>query len=86
MPVGLAANGLPAGVWLYAGFLQEPKLLAISYAIEQLLQPRSLPEFRGSVPPEPPDAGICDDPKKPRPRVHTMAGERRRMRMHPGSW
>lgn len=59
VPVGLTADGKPAGAWLYAGFLQEPKLISIAYAIEQLLQPRSQPQFAGSVPADPPDAGLC---------------------------
>lgn len=59
VPVGLTADGKPAGAWLYAGFLQEPKLIAIAYAMEQLLQPRSPAQFTGSKPPDPPDAGLC---------------------------
>jgi hypothetical protein len=60
VPVGLAADGKPARVWLYAGFMQAPQLLRISYPIEQLLQPHAPPPFLGSIPPEPPDAGICE--------------------------
>ena len=82
VPVGLAANGLPAGAWLYAGFLQEPKLIAIAYAMEQLLQPRSQPEFAGTEPPEPPNAGICEDQQVPQRRVQSMPRERRSMLMH----
>ncbi len=60
VPVGFAADGKPAGVWMYAGSMQEPQLLRIGYAIEQLLHPRSQqPRYLGAVPPEPPDAGIC---------------------------
>ncbi len=59
VPVGVAADGRPACVWLSAGFLDEPKLLAMSYDLEQELGPRALPQFLGSVPPEPPDAGFC---------------------------
>ena len=59
VPVGISSEGRPAGVWLSGGFLSEPKLIAIAYAIEQLLDARRQPRFRGSVPPEPPDAGIC---------------------------
>jgi amidase len=62
VPVGFDKDGKPAGVHLYAGFLQEPQLLAIAYAIEQLLQPRSTPRFRGEPPPPPPNAGICRAP------------------------
>jgi hypothetical protein len=47
------------GIWLSGGFLSEPTLIAIAYAIEQLLDARSRPRFLGHVPPEPPDAGLC---------------------------
>jgi len=60
VPVGVSPEGIPAGVWLYAGFLQEPELLHVGYAIEQLLSPREQPEFLGAVPADPPDAGLCD--------------------------
>jgi len=59
VPVGLTPKGKPAGLWMYAGFLQEPQLLAMAYDLEQEIQPRSRPQFRGVVPDEPPDAGIC---------------------------
>ncbi|MDQ2674132.1 MAG: amidase family protein [Chloroflexota bacterium] len=60
VPVGVSPEGIPAGVWLYAGFLQEPQLLHVGYAIEQLMSPREQPEFLGAVPADPPDAGLCD--------------------------
>jgi hypothetical protein len=44
---------------MYSGFLKEPKLLALAYDLEQAIKPRVQPGFLGSVPPEPPDAGIC---------------------------
>jgi hypothetical protein len=51
---------------MYSGFLQEPKLLAFAYALEQAIHPRTQPQFLGAVPPEPADAGICSAlPKKP---------------------
>ena len=59
VPVGLTPKGKPAGLWMYAGFLQEPQLLAMAYDLEQEIQPRSQPRFRGAVPDEPPDAGLC---------------------------
>lgn len=59
VPVGLTDGGVPAGIWMYAGFLQESKLLAFAYDLEQELQARKAPTFQGRVPPEPPDAGIC---------------------------
>jgi amidase len=84
VPVGLTADGKPAGVWLYAGFLQESNLIAIAYAIEQLLQARSKPQFRGNVPPEPPDAGICAAPMVATAGVQTAARGRRTTAMHRG--
>jgi amidase len=59
VPVGISAEGRPAGVWLSGGFLSEPTLIALAYAIEQLIDARVPPEFAGTPPPPPPDAGIC---------------------------
>lgn len=59
MPVGLTEAGKPAGLWMYAGFLQEPRLLALAYDLEQEIRPRRQPQFLGTEPPEPPNAGIC---------------------------
>jgi amidase len=59
LPIGLTPEGKPAGLWMYSGFLQEPKLIALAYDLEQAIKPRTQPQFLGSVPPEPPDAGIC---------------------------
>jgi amidase len=69
LPVGLTPDGKPAGLWMYGGFLQEPKLLALAYNLEQEIRPRRQPQYLGSVPPEPPDAGICA-PLPPRPKSH----------------
>jgi hypothetical protein len=44
---------------MYSGFLKEPTLLAFAYDLEQAIKPRTQPQFLGSVPPEPHDAGIC---------------------------
>ena len=59
IPVDVRPDGKPAGVWMYSGFLQESKLLALAYDLEQALGPRRTPKFLGAVPPNPPDAGIC---------------------------
>ncbi len=59
IPVGLTAGGKPAGLWMYASFLQEPRLIAYAYDLEQEIRPRTLPQFLGTEPPEPADAGIC---------------------------
>jgi amidase len=60
VPTGISSAGRPGGLWMYAGFLAEPKLLAFAYDLEQELQPRPAPQLLGTVPPEPRDAGICD--------------------------
>jgi hypothetical protein len=46
-------------------FLREPSLLGFAYDLEQELKPRRMPKFLSSVPPLPPDAGICDMLPKP---------------------
>ena len=57
---------------MYSGFLQEPKLLSFAYDLEQAIRPRREPGYLGSVPPEPPDAGICAAlPSKP----HAFTGK-----------
>lgn len=72
IPVGLTPEGKPAGLWMYAGFHEEAKLISFAYDLEQEVQPRSAPHFLGAVPPEPPDAGICAAlPKKP----HVFSGK-----------
>lgn len=60
LPLGLSSLGRPSGIWMYAGFLQESKLISFAYDLEQYLPPRIVPQYIGQVPPEPPDAGICD--------------------------
>jgi amidase len=59
VPTGVTADGRPGGVWMYSGFLQEPNLLAFAYDLEQEIGGRPKPKFLGSLPPLPPDAGIC---------------------------
>jgi amidase len=84
VPVGVSPEGIPAGVWLYAGFLQEPQLLHVGYAIEQLLSPREQPEFLGAVPADPPDAGLCDLATSSARAARARAA-RRRGPMHPAT-
>jgi amidase len=60
VPVGLTPDGKPAGIWMYSTFLDEPTLFGFAYDLEQELKPRRTPQFLSSVPPLPPDAGICD--------------------------
>ncbi len=41
LPVGITPAGKPAGMLMYAGFLEEPTLMAFAYDLEQALQPRT---------------------------------------------
>jgi amidase len=59
LPVGFSSSGIPVGMSFYAGSLSEPKLLALAYDLEQELRARHPPELLGSVPADPPDAGLC---------------------------
>ncbi len=59
LPIGLRPDGKPAGLWMYAGFLQEPKLIALAYDLEQEMRVRRMPTYSGTVPSEPRDAGFC---------------------------
>jgi hypothetical protein len=47
---------------MYSGYLAEPTLLAYAFDIEQAIHPRTQPEFRGTIPAEPPNAHLCDQP------------------------
>jgi amidase len=59
VPFALTSEGRPAGVWMWSGFLQEPRLLSLAYALEQVRPaPRATPKF-GGTPIVSPDAGIC---------------------------
>ena len=59
LPAGYLDDGSPVGFCFVGTAWQEGKLLGFSYDLEQELQARIPPTFLGSVPPEPPDAGIC---------------------------
>jgi amidase len=69
VPTGLTEDGRPGGVWLSAGFLSEPTLLGFAFDLEAAVGPRPRPSFAGSLPPEPPDAGICATPPDLRRRA-----------------
>ncbi len=59
LPLEVLPDGRPAGLFIYSGFLKEPKLIALAYDLEQALGPRTTPKFLGNTPLDPPDAGIC---------------------------
>lgn len=69
VPTGVTDDGRPGGVWLYAGSLAEPTLLAFAFDLEQELGPRPRPGFGGTLPALPPDAGLCATPIASRPRA-----------------
>ena len=69
VPTGTTADGRPGGVWLTAGFLGEPALLGFAYDLEQEIGGRPRPTFAGTVPPLPPDSGICAIPVASRVRM-----------------
>jgi len=58
LPVGFTQEGLPASLVFYAGYLQEPALLALAYDLEQELQIRRPPAFMGQ-PAQWPEMGDC---------------------------
>ena len=62
VPTGVTDDGRPGGIWLSAGFLDEPTLLAIAYDLEQEIGGRPQPTYLGTVPDLPPDAGLCAVP------------------------
>lgn len=68
VPVGIAETGWPAGIWMYARFLEEGKLLAYAYDLEQELQVRVPPSFQGEVPEPPPPLGICETLEETSPK------------------
>ncbi|MFL5674975.1 MAG: amidase family protein [Chloroflexota bacterium] len=69
VPTGLTDDGRPGGVWLSAGFLSEPVLLAFAFDLESATGPRPIPTFAGRPPDPPPDAGICATPRDARRRA-----------------
>jgi hypothetical protein len=79
VPTGVTDDGRPGGIWMYGGFLQEPKLLAFAYDLEQEIGGRPLPQALGSLPPLPPDAGICGA------TAETLAARRKGVRRHLGT-
>jgi amidase len=69
VPTGTTDDGRPGGIWLYAGFLAEPTLLAFAFDLEGAVGDRRRPRFAGTVPAPPPDAGICAVPTAARRRT-----------------
>ncbi len=59
IPVGINPEGVPAGIWMYGGRDATAQLIRLAFDLEQELQARTRPLLLGTVPPEPPDAGLC---------------------------
>src|SRR5206468_9552624 len=59
IPVGLTPEGKPGGLWMYSGFLQEPKLLACAYGLEQVLNQRTAPQDQCTHQPCPSEPGFA---------------------------
>jgi hypothetical protein len=59
LPVGFLDDGSPVGFCMVGTAWQEAKLLALMFDLEQELNAQVPPQYLGTVPPEPPDAGIC---------------------------
>lgn len=53
VPVGYTTTGRPVGMLLASGFMMEPTLFRIAYAIEQTLQARVPPTLAGTPPADP---------------------------------
>jgi amidase len=65
LPVGFLDDGSPMGFCMVGTAWQEEKLLAFNFDLEQELNAQVPPRFLGTVPPQPPDAGICTGKPKP---------------------
>ena len=86
VPVGYTPTGRPVGLWLAAGFMQEPTLIGLGYAIEQLVQARVAPTLSGAVPPEPPLFPGCPTPAV-EPAISSAASSHRgHMSSHARHW
>jgi amidase len=86
VPVGYTPAGRPVGLWLAAGFMQEPALIRIGYAIEQLIQGRVAPTLAGAVPPEPPRFPGCPTSVTDSSSASSAASHRGHMSSHPRHW
>ena len=85
IPIGLTPQGKPAGLWMYSGYLAEPTLLAYAFDIEQAIHPRTQPEFRGTIPAEPPNAHLCDQPAHAAAALAPSASSTARLPYHLGT-
>ena len=71
LPVGFLDDGSPVGFCMVGGAWNEARMLALNYDLEQELNAQVPPKYLGSVPPEPPSAGICTG----KPKMHGGTGQ-----------
>ena len=79
LPAGYMDDGSPVGFCFVGGAWQEAKLLGFAYDLEQELDARVPPTWLGSVPSEPPEAGICVGKPKPHGGTGNVNWRSRRM-------
>lgn len=84
VPVGYTPTGRPVGLWLAASLLQEPALIRLGYAIEQLLQARVPPTLSGAIPPDPTPFPGCDATVTSAAAASASVGTSEHM--HPRHW
>ncbi len=70
LPVGFLPDGAPVGFCMVSRAWNEARMLALNYDLEQELNAQVPPQYLGTVPPEPPDAGICTG----KPKMHGGVG------------
>ena len=59
IPVGINSEGVPTGIWMYGGRQSTARLIRLAFDLESEIRARKLPRFVGTIPPEPPNAGLC---------------------------
>ncbi len=86
VPVGINSEGIPAGIWMYGGRESTRRLVGLAFDLEEELKARKAPRLLGTIPPDPPDAGICAaiPPVAPR-HASSRAAAAQRMRQ-PRNW
>ena len=80
IPIALASTGVPAGLWMYGTHGTEDQLLHFAAEIETARDAFPAPQLHGTVPPDPPDAGLCRAPDADAPEVVDRAQAMQRLR------
>jgi amidase len=89
VPVGYTPTGRPVGLWLATGFMQEPTLIRLGYAIEQLLQARVPPTLSGTVKPDPtpfPGCPTTTETTTAATAASSASSHRDHIASHPRQW